>query len=215
VSGANVSLSGAWGIETINGGAGNSTIDASSGSLTYGNSGILITSQNAGADSLIGGGGADTLQAATSNLNANNDTLTGGAGLDLFVIGDSTTNFYGNNGAGPTANPVVRITDFAASDNSGANGDMLMLYGNGLEGSDFGINYSTLVIGDTINVYKGASPVGAPQVYFGSANTVAGVTTLSIYRGDNPTTGALTAEVVMAPGTAWQEVFRNAQFQTS
>jgi Ca2+-binding RTX toxin-like protein len=161
-AGVRVNLTGAWGIETINGGAGNSTIDASS--VAYAGSGILITGKDAGADSLIGGIGSDTLQAATSSSNTNNDTLTGGAGIDWFVLGNATGNFYGvTPGATPstTGSPNAFVKDFDV-----VGQDIIRLSGNGIAaGSTLNNGFFKVVDTNQVRYYAGQSPTFTNLAY--------------------------------------------------
>jgi Ca2+-binding RTX toxin-like protein len=208
-AGANVSLTGAWGIETINGGAGNSTIDASTVGFVVG-SGIVINGQNAGADSLIGGTGKDTLQAATSNLNTNNDTLTGGAGADLFVLGDGEDNFYGNISTGSLATPNAKITDFKTGE------DAMRLFANGIAGDREGIDYVTLETGAgtadwKINLYNGSSITGTPLTYF--ADITSSGTGATIYQKTGGSTYKIADLSISNPGDV-ANVFDNVQFVT-
>jgi Ca2+-binding RTX toxin-like protein len=161
-AGVRVNLTGAWGIETINGGAGNSTIDASS--VGYAGSGILITGKDAGADSLIGGSGSDTLQAATSRSNTNNDTLTGGAGSDWFVLGNATGNFYGvTPGVTPstTGSPNAFVKDFDV-----VGQDIIRLSGNGIvAGSTLNNGFFKVVDSNQVRYYAGQSPTFTNLAY--------------------------------------------------
>jgi Ca2+-binding RTX toxin-like protein len=207
-AGANVSLTGAWGIETINGGAGNSTIDASTVGYPPG-SGIVITGQNAGADSLIGGAGIDTLQAATSAANSNNDTLTGGAGVDLFVLGDGLDNFYGNTGTGSLASPNATITDFKTGE------DVLRLFANGLTGSVEGTNYVTQESGAgtgdwKINLYAGTAVTGNLTYYADIAGSGAEAT---IYQKTGGSTFRI-ADLTISNPSEVANVFDKVEFVT-
>jgi Ca2+-binding RTX toxin-like protein len=95
-------------------------------------------------DTLIGGGGKDTLQAwsGTALSNSSSDTLTGGTGADLFVMATSgqTENAYGHGGSNKAS-----IKDFTG----GLGGDTIQLHQFG-SGST---NYSTSLSGGVLDIW--------------------------------------------------------------
>jgi hypothetical protein len=156
---------------TINAGTGNDTIDLTSmgtngatitdsyfsdltsiESLELGNGSNVVTLDTtaaaAGIESLTGGTGEDTLNAAsfgtsgitlqgwsgTATSNTANDTLTGDsgtAGVDIFVIGANSLNAYGN-----LSNTLfATINNFDGNDiiNLGGNGDIQVEYATNLQ----------------------------------------------------------------------------------
>ena len=107
------------------------------------------------ADTLIGGGGKDTLQAWSGSAASNSasDTLTGGAGADLFVLGSAAGNAYGKGGV----KTVASITDFAA----GALADKLQLNSFGGAGSTA---YSSLLSGTSLDIWHTGTQTDANLV---------------------------------------------------
>jgi Ca2+-binding RTX toxin-like protein len=137
-------LNGNQGDDTVLGGAGND--------LMYGGKGDDILIGESGNDTLSGDMGNDTLVGTTPLSSAPNemDVLTGGDGADLFVLGDSSTDYY------IAAGSNAVITDFNPAD------DMIQLHG---AVSDYtlttsGNNVNLLLNNDLIAVIEGGAALG-------------------------------------------------------
>ena len=114
-SGGNDLLDGSSGRDSLNGGSGNDSLNGGSG-----NDNLI---GGAGNDFLVGGPGLDLLNGTDSfNLGVNErDTLVGSLGSrDQFVLGDSNSAFYLDEGSGATS--LARIRDFESLDTIILNG---------------------------------------------------------------------------------------------
>lgn len=127
----------------------------------------------AGNDVLVGGEGNDTLIGGTGN-----DFMTGGLGADIFkwVLGDQ--------GSGPSANPVDRITDFGNGADVVDLRDLLVLESHG---GDAAGNLATYLHfsfsggNTTLNVATGGS--GTFTGTTSTTGTVAGGNQTIIFEG--------------------------------
>jgi Ca2+-binding RTX toxin-like protein len=112
------------GLSTIYGGSESNFITAN----FTGSQNLYIQGQGS-PDTLVAGGGNDTLQAwsGVATTNTASDTITGGAGTDYYVLGDTLDNAYGQSGKAPQA----FITDFNQS------ADYLNLHDYGSGATDY------------------------------------------------------------------------------